>query len=133
MRSQGDEDASESTRRERLPSCSHADSTLLCACLLLFLLQQPASLLTFEGASFQGPQAIVEKFKSLPFTSIQHQVKSCDCAPSAAGIIVFVTGDLKVEGEVNALKFGQVFLLMPTAPNSGNFYVHNDVFRLNYG
>ena len=39
----------------------------------------------------------------------------------------------QVEGEANALKFGQVFLLMPTAPNSQNFYVHNDVFRLNYG
>ena len=89
--------------------------------------------MTFEGQSFQGAAAIVEKFKSLPFKAIQHLVKSCDCAPSAAGIIVFVTGDLKVEGEVNAVKFGQVFLLMPTAPNSQNFYVHNDVFRLNYG
>jgi hypothetical protein len=95
--------------------------------------QQPQSLLTFEGLSFQGAEAIVDKFKSLPFAKIQHVVKSVDCAPSAAGIIVFVTGDLKVESEANALKFGQVFLLMPTAPQSQNFYVHNDVFRLNYG
>lgn len=90
-------------------------------------------MLTFEGQSFQGSAAIVEKFKSLPFRAITHDVKSCDVAPSAAGILVFVTGDLKVEGEANALKFGQVFLLLPTAPNSQNFYVHNDVFRLNYG
>jgi len=51
--------------------------------------------LTFEGQTFQGGDAIVAKFQSLPFKSIAHQVKSVDCAPSAAGIIVFVTGDLK--------------------------------------
>jgi hypothetical protein len=96
-------------------------------------LYQADSLLTFEGQSFQGADQIVAKFKDLKFGQIAHVVKSCDCAPSAAGILVFVTGDLKVEGEANALKFGQVFLLLPTAPNSQNFYVRNDVFRLNYG
>jgi len=96
-------------------------------------LYQAGSLLTFEGASFQGSEAIVKKFVELPFKQIQHAIKSVDCAESAAGILVFVTGDLKVEGEVNPLKFGQVFLLLPTAPNSQNFYVHNDLFRLNYG
>jgi len=96
-------------------------------------LYQPQSQLTFEGHSYQGAQAIVQKFVSLQFKSMQHDIKSVDCAASAAGIIVFVTGDLKVDNEQNALKFGQVFLLMPTAPNSQNFYVHNDVFRLNYG
>lgn len=69
-------------------------SPLLSLCHLC--LQQPASLLTFEGESFRGPQAIVQKFVGLPFKSIQHAVKSVDCAESAAGILVFVTGDLKV-------------------------------------
>lgn len=50
-----------------------------------------------------------------------------------AAAVSFVWSVFQVEGEANALKFGQVFLLMPTAPNSQNFYVHNDVFRLNYG
>ena len=96
-------------------------------------LYQPQSLLSFEGANFVGPQQIVEKFVSLPFKALQHEIKSCDCAPSAAGILVFVTGDLKVDGEANPLKFSQVFLLIPVQPNTSNFYVHNDVFRLNYG
>ncbi len=55
------------------------------------------AMLTFEGAETQGPQAITQKLSSLPFQRCQHQVMSLDVQPSKAnGIIVFVTGQLKV-------------------------------------
>jgi hypothetical protein len=43
---------------------------------------------------------------------------------------MFVAGQF--DGGNNALKFAQTFHLMPTDSNKTNFYVHNDVFRLNY-
>lgn len=42
-----------------------------------------------------------------------------------------VTGDLAVDGNVTTpLKFAQTFHLMP---NGASWYIHNDIFRLNYG
>jgi hypothetical protein len=80
-----------------------SDCFAVALCLDSFcVLQQAGSLLTFEGASFVGSEAIVKKFVELPFKSIQHDIKSCDCAPSAAGILVFVTGDLKVRQHEHA-------------------------------
>ena len=47
-------------------------------------------------------------------------------------MLVMVTGDLAVDGNVTTpLKFAQTFHLM-TNPQGG-WYVHNDLFRLNYG
>lgn len=40
-----------------------------------------------------------------------------------------VTGDLAVDGSANPIKFAQTFHLMP---NGASWYVHNDIFRLNY-
>jgi len=96
-------------------------------------LYQASSKLTFEGSQFQGGSAIIGKLQSLPFKKVQHAIKSVDCQPSGCGgLIVFVCGDLKVDDGENALKFAQVFHLMPDSSGS-NYWVHNDVFRLNYG
>ncbi|KAJ0095628.1 hypothetical protein Patl1_16959 [Pistacia atlantica] len=46
------------------------------------------------------------------------------------GMLVFVSGNLQLAGEQHALKFSQMFHLMPTP--QGSFYVLNDIFRLNY-
>lgn len=88
-------------------------------------------MLTFEGQKFQGTQAIVAKLAALPFNQAKVNPTSMDFQPSVAGgIMVFVTGSIQTEGESNALKFSQVFHLMPVGQS---FVVTNDMFRLNYG
>merc|ERR1719152_1138854 len=65
------------------------------------------SMMTFEGEQFQGAQGIT-------------------------GIIVFVTGNLIVDGgAATPLKFAQVFHLAPTP--QGSWFIQNDMFRLNIG
>ncbi|XP_074303325.1 nuclear transport factor 2B-like [Silene latifolia] len=94
-------------------------------------LYQDSSMLTFEGQKIQGTQNITAKLTSLPFQQCQHSVTTVDCQPSVNGaMLVFVSGNLQLAGEQHALKFSQMFHLMPTP--QGSFYVHNDIFRLNY-
>jgi hypothetical protein len=87
-------------------------------------------MLTFEGQQFQGPQAIVGKLQSL---GGNHQIRTTDVQPSvsADAILIFVTGIVKIGGEANGIHFCQTFQLKATSP--GNYYVHNGIFRLNYG
>ncbi|KAE8698976.1 Nuclear transport factor 2 [Hibiscus syriacus] len=94
-------------------------------------LYQEGSMLTFEGQKIQGSQSIVAKLTSLPFQQCKHNITTVDCQPSGAGgVLVFVSGTLQLSGEQHALKFSQMFHLMPTP--QGSFYVLNDIFRLNY-
>uniref|UniRef100_M8BP60 Nuclear transport factor 2 n=1 Tax=Aegilops tauschii TaxID=37682 RepID=M8BP60_AEGTA len=95
-------------------------------------LYQEGSMLSFEGEKFQGAAAIATKLTSLPFTKCAHTVVTVACQPAGptGGMLVFVSGSLQVDGE-HHIKFSQMFHLMPIGP--GNFYVHNDMFRLNYG
>ncbi|PSR87472.1 Nuclear transport factor 2 like [Actinidia chinensis var. chinensis] len=95
-------------------------------------LYQDGSMLTFEGEQFQGAQNIAGKLLSLSFPQCQHFISTVDCQPSgpAGGMLVFVSGGLKLPGEEHLLRFSQMFHLMPTP--QGSFYVQNDIFRLNY-
>ncbi|GMJ13299.1 nuclear transport factor 2B [Hibiscus trionum] len=94
-------------------------------------LYQEGSMLTFEGQKIQGSQNIVAKLTSLPFQQCKHNITTVDCQPSGSGgMLVFVSGTLQLAGEQHALKFSQMFHLMPTP--QGSFYVLNDIFRLNY-
>ncbi|XP_059284974.1 nuclear transport factor 2B-like [Lycium ferocissimum] len=95
-------------------------------------LYQENSMLNFEGQKYQGPQSIAGKLTSLPFQQCKHQINTVDCQPSgpAGGMLVFVSGSLSLPGEQHALKFSQMFHLIPTP--QGSFYVQNDIFRLNY-
>ncbi|KAI3728406.1 hypothetical protein L6452_17041 [Arctium lappa] len=95
-------------------------------------LYQESSMLTFEGQKIQGSLNIVAKLTSLPFQQCKHSITTVDCQPSgpAGGMLVFVSGNLQLVGEQHALKFSQMFHLMPTPQSS--FYVLNDIFRLNY-
>jgi hypothetical protein len=45
-------------------------------------------------------------------------------------LLIFVTGQLKIQQD-NPLHFSQVFQLVATGP--GQYYVHNEIFRLVYG
>jgi len=100
----------------------------------LGVLYRKQSMLTYEGKKGMGPEQIMNILKGLKFKTVSHSVKSCDAQPSGSGgIIVYVQGDLKVDGGPNPVKFGQMFQLVPTDKTSSNFWVHNDIFRLNYG
>lgn len=83
--------------------------------------------------SRSGPRAQ----QGLPFSKVQHQVVTCDVQPSLAvqpnGIVVFISGNMLVDDNENPMKFSQVFHLLPDAGSPGNYWVHNDVFRLNIG
>ncbi|CAB9521730.1 Nuclear transport factor [Seminavis robusta] len=95
-------------------------------------LYNDTSMLTFEGDQFQGSQAIVAKLAQVG--KCFHNVKSMDVQPSAAGnaIVIFVTGHVRIgDAQGNPLHFCELFQLVSTGP--GAYYVHNDIFRLNYG
>ncbi|KAF8256724.1 hypothetical protein EI94DRAFT_1763327 [Lactarius quietus] len=96
-------------------------------------LYRDTSMLTFEGTPIQGSTSIIEKLTSLPFTKVVHKVVTLDAQPSnpsAASLIVSVTGLLLVDDGANPLQFSQVFQLIP---DGASYYVLNDIFRLNYG
>ena len=97
---------------------------------MLGLEQNPTSMLTFEGQQFQGAQNIIGKLKGVG--KVQHTVKSMDVQPSkdSSALVIFVTGSVQIDGG-NPLHFCEFFQLVSTGP--GQYYVHNDVFRLNYG
>lgn len=89
-------------------------------------------MLTFEGEQFQGPENIINKLRQVG--KVVHTVKSMDVQPSAAGnaIVIFVTGNVRIgDPNANPLHFCEMFQLISTGP--GAYYVHNDIFRLNYG
>merc|ERR1711924_11499 len=90
-------------------------------------------MLTFEGTQHQGPANISQKLQSLSFQTVQHQLTTVDCQPSPNGVVIFVCGDLCVDGNAQQpLKFSQVFQLAPF-PNGAGYWVLNDMFRINIG
>ena len=89
-------------------------------------------MLTFEGDQFQGSEAILGKLRQIG--KVIHQVKSMDVQPSSnpSAILIFVTGSVRIgDANANPLHFCEMFQLVSTGP--GAYYVHNDIFRLNYG
>uniref|UniRef100_A0A7S1UZF9 Nuclear transport factor 2 n=1 Tax=Grammatophora oceanica TaxID=210454 RepID=A0A7S1UZF9_9STRA len=90
----------------------------------------PQSMMTFEGAQLQGADNIVAKLQSIG--QVQHDIKSTDVQPSndPNAILIFVTGAVKIGGD-NPLHYCEMFQLIATAP--GQYVIHNNVFRLNYG
>ena len=92
--------------------------------------QNDQSMMTFEGNQFQGSGNIIQQFKKVG--QVKHSVKTTDIQPSSSSnaIVIFVTGAIQIGGD-NPLHFCEFFHLVGTGP--GQYYVHNDVFRLNYG
>ncbi|GMI93328.1 NTF2-like [Hibiscus trionum] len=95
-------------------------------------LYQPTSMLTFEGQKIQGVDDITSKLNQLPFDRCRHVISTIDSQPASVtgGIVVFVSGSIQLPGENHPLQFSQMFHLSPTL--QGNFFVLNDIFRLNY-
>lgn len=77
-----------------------------------------------------GADAIMGKLRGVG--PVKHDIKFMDVQPSTSdsALIIFVTGTIKIGGD-NPLHFCEMFQLVSTGP--GAYYVHNDVFRLNYG
>ncbi|KAI9013370.1 hypothetical protein CLU79DRAFT_394260 [Phycomyces nitens] len=91
------------------------------------------SMLTFEGEQFAGKAAIIGKLTSLAFKQVRHNISTCDAqpgSPTRPSIIVTVTGQLYIDEERNPQLFSQTFHLIP---ESGSYYVFNDIFRLILG
>lgn len=88
-------------------------------------------MLTFESSQMQGARNIIEKLTSLPFQKVQHRISTLDAQPAseAGDVLVMVTGELLIDEEQNPQRYSQVFHLMP---ESGSYFVLNDIFRLNY-
>ena len=99
----------------------------------LATLYQQDSTMTFEGEIFTGQQAIAGKFQALPFQSILFQVvtKDIQMGINQNCLLIFVNGTLRIDNEANNLKFSQMFQLVSSGGT--NFYVRNDMFRINVG
>lgn len=87
-------------------------------------------MLTFEGEQLQGPAPIVGKLGKIGRAA--YQSKTIDIQPSVDpnSIIIFVTGSVTIDAN-NPLNFAETFQLCSSGP--GQYYVHNCIFRLNYG
>lgn len=80
-----------------------------------------------------GVAAIIGHYGTLPAT--KHELATIDVhavAPDKTVLLVFVTGKIMIEGSDNALLMAQTFLLVSTGEDGG-YYIHNDIFRFNYG
>lgn len=68
--------------------------------------------------------------QNLPFVKVQHRADTIDAQPGqAGGIAVLVTGALMVDDQPQPMNFVQTFTLQP---ESGSYFVYNDMFRLVY-
>jgi hypothetical protein len=56
--------------------------------------------------------------------------KDVQPCPGGGSMLIFVTGQLMITGQTNALLFSQVFHLVATGP--GQYYISNEIFRLLY-
>ena len=62
--------------------------------------------------------------------NIPQLTKDIQLSVNDSTMLIFVTGHLKI-GNDNPLLFSQLFQLVATGP--GQYYVHNEIFRLIYG
>mmetsp|Transcript_3639 Transcript_3639/g.4346 ORF Transcript_3639/g.4346 Transcript_3639/m.4346 type:complete len:122 (-) Transcript_3639:27-392(-) len=110
--------------------CQHYYTTKDSNVAALAGLYNQQSIMTFEGQQFAGTQNIMQKLQSVG--QVKHVVKGMDVQPSTSNtaILIFVTGTVQIDNG-NPLHFCEMFQLVATAPEA--YYVHNDIFRLNYG
>ncbi|KAF2687459.1 putative nuclear transport factor 2, partial [Lentithecium fluviatile CBS 122367] len=93
------------------------------------------AMLTFEGQAVQGIEAIVEKFKNLPFTDqVKHVItdpeKDVDIQPTAAdSILIVVTGLVQELGQPMPFRFSETFHIKLS---EAGWRILNHVFRLQW-
>lgn len=92
---------------------------------------QDSSMLSFEGKPFLGQAQIMQQLNTLG-AAVAHKPVTIDAQPTFnGGVLVFVSGDLSIDGG-NPIKFSEVFHLLPI-PGTSGYWCYNDMFRLNYG
>ncbi|VDD86651.1 unnamed protein product [Enterobius vermicularis] len=85
------------------------------------------SYMTFEGVQSRGRDAILQRFATLTFKTIQRAITKIDCQPLPDGsILVAVIGQLKTD-EDPIQSYSQFFILRPAA---SSFFISNEIFRL---
>lgn len=83
--------------------------------------------LSFEDDQKMGKTAILEKVKSLPFTTVAHAITKVDSQPTLdGGVLVHVLGQVKVDDD-KPMGFSHVFSLRSEA---GSFFIMHEIFRL---
>jgi hypothetical protein len=91
------------------------------------------SMMTFEGTQIMGVQNIMERLNGLPQMAMPPTIDTLDTQPTGTtgSILVCVTGRMQLDpGMPDGIRFSETFHLVP---EGGNYFVHNDIFRLNYG
>ncbi|KAM9807860.1 nuclear transport factor 2 [Neosynchiropus ocellatus] len=85
------------------------------------------SFLSWEGETFQGKKAIIDKLTSLPFGKIEHVITAQDHHPTLdSSILSMVVGQLRADDD-NVMGFHQCFILK----NINNTWIcTNEMFRL---
>ena len=87
------------------------------------------SLITYNGEKLSGADNILQKLTNLPMQNVQFQIQIQDCHPSlSGGVLVFVDGDLRPDGEEHSLRFAELFHLAREDNNS--WYISNQIFRI---
>ena len=94
-------------------------------------LYQAESTLTWEGDLPRQGATIMEKLNSLP-QGTQFHAQTTDVQPSMTpnAMCIFVTGQILIGGETNAIKYAHFIQL--AINGTGQHYIHNEIFRLNY-
>ena len=87
------------------------------------------SSLSFEGDRFVGRQPIVNKLTSLglPVGQVLRRHTSIDAQFSCLGSGALV---IMVLGEWMKQQYQEIFQLVPSQPNTGNYYIHNCITRI---
>eukprot|EP01083_Nonionella_stella_P143744 447379_1 len=94
---------------------------------------QDSSMLSFENDGYKGRERIMQKLcQGVRFKQIQHMPKTLDSQPTGSGgLLVMVTGQLKIDKEQNPLLYSETFHLLPTDKSLKQWWVQNCIFRLN--
>eukprot|EP00455_Lapot_gusevi_P028105 TRINITY_DN2988_c0_g1_i2.p1 TRINITY_DN2988_c0_g1~~TRINITY_DN2988_c0_g1_i2.p1 ORF type:complete len:155 (-),score=39.03 TRINITY_DN2988_c0_g1_i2:34-435(-) len=98
-------------------------------------LYHDVSMLSYVDKKFQGRESIMRFFmEGVKFESISHNVLTLDVQPSGCGgLIALVSGNVLVDECQNPLYFTHMFHLIPVDGDNKQFWVHNEIFKLNYG
>lgn len=86
------------------------------------------SMLSVENDKFVGTKNIAEKLASI---KSQYKVTFHEIQPSQNGILIFLSGQMVLDGETNPINFHRIFFL--AASQTGSLYVKNDMFLITFG
>ncbi|KAH0480461.1 MAG: uncharacterized protein KVP18_001039 [Porospora cf. gigantea A] len=85
------------------------------------------SLMTWNNDKLMGAESIAKKLAALSFQKLAYENITTVYQPGPAGTVTaLVTGDMKIDDDLNAVRFLQHFII---APGANGFYIVNEVFN----